>query len=367
MKRPISLRNRILLGAVLWTIGLFIMAGAALITAMEFHPRVPLHIITHDVFRQPLVMMFGLFSMVAGLVQVRRGLSPINNLRARLAGLHEGRDRRVEGSYPPEVQPLVNDLNTLLDHREQAVRRAVAKAGDLAHGLKTPLAILAHEGERARAAGQTEVAAVMTQQVDRMRRQVDYHLAHARAAASGAAPGARCSIRESAEGLTRALLRLHAERGIDIDVHVPPDLSVRVQREDLDEMLGNLLDNACKWGRSHVTIDARQTAAGAEITVDDDGNGLAEKMREAVLQRGVRADEAAPGSGLGLAIVRRSGGTLRRIDLAGRLACRRSQSAATAPGLNQVRTEEAHRKFGFARRILAVSLERLHTVRVSTT
>ena len=304
MRRPLSLRSRILLGAVLWTIGLFIMAGAALITAMEFHPRVPLHIITHDVFRQPLVMAFGLFSMVAGLLQVRRGLSPINNLRARLAGLHEGRDRRVAGTYPTEVQPLVNDLNALLDHREQAVRRAVAKAGDLAHGLKTPLAILAHEAERATAAGQTEMAAAVAQQVDRMRRQVDYHLAHARAAASGASTGARCSIEESADGLTRALLRLHAHRRIAIDMHIPPDLSVRVQREDLDEMLGNLLDNACKWARSRVTIDASQVGAGAEITVDDDGGGLPENMREAVLQRGVRADEAAPGSGLGLAIVR---------------------------------------------------------------
>ena len=100
------------------------------------------------------------------------------------------------------------------------------------------------------------------------------------------------------------MLRLYAERGIAIDVHAPLDLSVRVQREDLDEMLGNLLDNACKWGRSHVTIEASRIGARVEITVDDDGSGLAETLREAVLQRGVRADEAAPGSGLGLAIVR---------------------------------------------------------------
>ena len=216
----------------------------------------------------------------------------------------QGRDRRVDGNYPTEVQPLVNDLNALLDQREQAVSRAVAKAGDLAHGLKTPLAILAHEAERARAAGQPEVAAAVQQQVDRMRRQVDYHLAHARAAAAGAAPGALCSIKESADGLARALRRLYAERGLTIDVRVPPDLSVRVQREDLDEMIGNLLDNACKWGRAHVTIDAGRTGDVVEITVDDDGSGLADDMREAVLQRGVRADEAAPGTGLGLAIVR---------------------------------------------------------------
>ncbi len=304
MKSPHSLRGRLLLGAVLWTIGLVIIASALLVTAIEFHPRVGLHIVVHDIFRRPLVVMLAVFCMAAGFVQVRRGLSAINNLRSRLAGLHEGRDRRVEGNYPAEVQPLVTDLNALLEHRERAVRRAVDKAGDLAHGLKTPLAILAHEAERVTSAGQTEVGSVITQQVDRMRRQIDYHLAHARAAASGATPGARCSIAESVEGLTRALLRLYADRGIRIDLHVPADLSLRVQREDLDEMLGNLLDNACKWGRSTVTLAAVRLGTNAEITVDDDGHGLAEDMREAVLLRGVRGDQAAPGSGLGLAIVR---------------------------------------------------------------
>jgi signal transduction histidine kinase len=304
MKRPLSLRNRVLLGALLWTVGLFIVAGALLITAMEFHPRVPIAVTTHDIFRRPLVIVLAVASLIAGAWQVRRGLSPINNLRGRLAGLHEGRDRRIDGTYPTEVQPLVNDLNALLDHREKAIQRAIAKAGDLAHGLKTPLAILAQEAERARAAGQTEVAAAVDQQVDRMRRQMDYHLAHARAAAAGAAPGTSCSIRESADGLARALHRLYAERGLAIDVRVPPDLLVRVQREDLDEMIGNLLDNACKWGRSQLAVDARPVGDAVEITVDDDGNGLAHGMREAVLQRGVRADEAAPGTGLGLAIVR---------------------------------------------------------------
>jgi signal transduction histidine kinase len=304
MKRLLSLRSRLLLGAVLWTIGLVIMMGALLITAMEFHPSVPIATTTHDVFRQPLVLMLGVFCMCAGFLQVRTGVSPIRNLRARLVELHRGRHRRVEGHYPTEVQPLVNDLNALLDQREQAVSRAVAKAGDLAHGLKTPLAIIAHEAERARTAGQPEVANAIQQQVDRMRRQVDYHLAHARAAAAGAIAGVLCPIEDSADGLVRALHRLHAERGLAIEVHVPPDLSVRVQREDLDELLGNLLDNACKWARARVTIDASQTGAGVEITVDDDGSGLPEEMREAVLVRGVRADEAAPGSGLGLAIVR---------------------------------------------------------------
>jgi signal transduction histidine kinase len=305
MTQSMSLRGRLLFGSVLWTIGLVIVASAALIFVIEsHHGERSVAFVVHDVFRRPLVILIAVFAMVAGFLQVRRGVSPINNLRARLAALHQGRDRRIDGTYPTEVQPLVNDLNVLLDQRERAVRRAIAKAGDLAHGLKTPLAILAHEADRARAAGHLEVATAVAQQVERMRRQVDYHLAHARAAAAGATAGARCSIRESADGLARALHRLHAERGITVEVRVPSELTLRVQREDLDEMLGNLLDNACKWARAHVTIDASVVNAGIEITVDDDGAGIAEDMREAVLVRGVRADEVAPGSGLGLAIVR---------------------------------------------------------------
>lgn len=304
MRQPFSLRSRLLFGTILWTIGLVIMASALLIVIIEFQPRVTIHLRIHEIFKRPIVLMAGVICMVAGFLQVRRGVSPINSLRARLAGLHEGRDRRVDGTYPTEVQPLVNDLNALLDSREQAVRRAVAKAGDLAHGLKTPLAILAHEAERAKAAGQTEVAVAIEHQVDRMRRQMDYHIAHARAAAAGAVPGALCAIDESVEGLARALRRLYAERGLSIEVRVPPDLSVRVQREDLDEMVGNLLDNACKWGRTRVAVEACRVEHSVEVTVDDDGSGLPSDMREAVLVRGVRADEAAPGSGLGLAIVR---------------------------------------------------------------
>jgi signal transduction histidine kinase len=298
-----SLRARVLLGAVLWTTGLFAVSGAIMTQIMFHHPSAPR--IFHGVFTHvTAVSILALLCMIAGLSQVRRGLSAVNRLRERLAAVHQGRDRRVGGTYPAEVQPLVNDLNALLDHREQAVRRAVSRAGDLAHGLKTPLAVLSHEAERAAAAGQHELAAAVSQQVERMRRQVESHLAHARSAASGATPGARCSVAESAEGLARTMLRLHADRGLAISVRVPPEHSVRCQREDLDEMLGNLLDNACKWGKSRVTIESTAAHQSIVITVDDDGSGIDPLMRDVVLQRGVRADEAAPGSGFGLAIVR---------------------------------------------------------------
>jgi signal transduction histidine kinase len=170
--------------------------------------------------------------------------------------------------------------------------------------LKTPLAILTLEAERAAAAGNTELAESIKQQVERMRGQVDYHLAQARAAASGTTPGVRTSVKDSAEGLCRTMLRLHADRGLTIDVHVHPEHSFHGQREDLDEMLGNLLDNACKWAKSRVVVESSTDSKRLLITVDDDGPGIERAMRETVLQRGIRADEAAPGFGFGLAIVR---------------------------------------------------------------
>jgi signal transduction histidine kinase len=245
------------------------------------------------------VLLFG-----SGLWMVSNGLASLTRLRERLSDVHEGRERQVEGEYPAEIQPLVTDLNALLAHRDRRVQEALARAGDLAHGLKTPLAVLAQEAERSGAAGHVETAAVLNQQVERMRRHVDYHLAHARAAASGATPGARASIHISAEGLARTLQRLHAGRGLHIANDVPTSHAVRGHREDLDEMLGNLLDNACKWARSRVLISSTQQDGHVTIAIDDDGPGLADAMRDAVLQRGVRADELAPGSGFGLAIVR---------------------------------------------------------------
>ena len=300
----LSLRSRLLLGAVLWTAGLFHVAVIVSTAIMSRHPGYPR--VLHFAAEQHGIEAWiaAILLMIFGFWQVRSGLSPFNLLRVRLAAVRSGQDRRVEGRYPSEVQPLVDDLNALLDHREQMVTRAIAKAGDLAHGLKTPLAVLAQEAERAGAGGEKHVAAAISQQVERMRRQIDYHLAHARAAASGATSGARSSVTASAEGLSRTLLRLYAGRGIAIDDHVPAAHTVRCQREDLDEMLGNLLDNACKWARSRVTITSVERDSVVSIAVDDDGPGLAASMRDVVLQRGVRADEAAPGSGLGLAIVR---------------------------------------------------------------
>jgi signal transduction histidine kinase len=303
MRPALSFRTHLLLGSILWTVGLFIIAVIGVTEIMLRHPR------SVNVVHGPLInsgpgVAVSILCMAAGVILVRRSISAIAKLRERLAAVHEGSDRRVEGEYPAEVQPLVSDLNALLEHRDFAVRRAIGKAGDLAHGLKTPLAVLSHEAKRAHEAGHTEIGSAVAEQVERMRRQIDYHLAHARAAASGATPGARCRLIESADGLARTLLRLHAGRGLTIDVDVSPAHAVRCQREDVDEILGNLLDNACKWGKSRVAITSSLDGANVVIVVDDDGPGIELSKRSAVLQRGVRADETAPGSGFGLAIVR---------------------------------------------------------------
>jgi signal transduction histidine kinase len=184
------------------------------------------------------------------------------------------------------------------------VREALDKAGDLAHGLKTPLAVLSHEAKRAAADGQTALASTVAHEVERMHRYIDYHLAHARAAASGATPGAHCVVADSVDALLRTLARLYHQRGPTCTSGVPAEHVARVRREDLDEMLGNVLDNACKWGSARVDVTSTLIDSHLLISVDDDGPGIPEALREAVLRRGVRADEASPGTGLGLSIVR---------------------------------------------------------------
>jgi signal transduction histidine kinase len=292
-----SLRSRLILASVLWTAGLLMLMH--IITLMMIHvmPR-------FRSSRSAGPILGALAMMAAGLLGARVGLTPFRRLRERLQAVRIGEDQRVEGVYPSEIQPLIDELNALLENREKAVKRAIATAGDLAHGLKTPLALLAQEAERAEAAGQTELAGSILQQVDRMSRQVNYHLARARAAASGVDGSARCPVALCADALARTLSKLYAGRSLSISASVAADLFARVQREDLDEMLGNLLDNACKWAKSRITLEAARYGAMIVVTLDDDGPGLAPDLRTVVLERGVRIDEAAPGSGLGLAIVR---------------------------------------------------------------
>jgi signal transduction histidine kinase len=294
-----SLRSRLMLGAVLWTFGL--LAGITMIFTVSAHARnsmMVVHAHNHITFVVTLALL------AAGLVVVRRAIRPIEEIRSRLAEVQSGVEQRLKGDYPTEVRPLVDDLNALIAHSQQVVTRAIAKSGDLAHGLKTPLAILSNEAEHLVRSGQGELAGTITQQVSLMQRQIDYHLAHARAAASGAALHTQTPVAASADGLRRTMTQLHHGRCLEIETDVHEAHAFRGRREDLDEMLGNLLDNACKWAKSRVRIASQVTDRRVTIAVDDDGPGIDPSRRQAVLNRGVRADEAVPGSGLGLAIVR---------------------------------------------------------------
>ena len=301
--KSLSLRARVFLGALLWSIGLFLFSGLVLTHYMLVEPQAPAFF--HRLFiRHMWEMAFGtIAAMVFGLRQVRQGFASFDELRARLSGVREGRDARLDGQYPAEVQPLVTDLNSLLHDREARIAKAHRKAGDLAHGLKTPLTLLNQQAERAKQSGQVDLASAIQAQIERMRRQIDYHLAHARASAAGGTPTARCHVLTSADALARTMQTLHAERQLAIEVHVSHDHFVRSRREDFEEMLGNLVDNACKWAKTRVEVRSHRDKDHVVTTVDDDGPGLDPSLRETVLQRGVRADEAAPGSGLGLAIV----------------------------------------------------------------
>jgi len=292
-----SLRGRIVVGALLWSIGLFVLLNHVVSRAVAV--LLPGIGPTTGV----LFILTGSLFVLAGLLLVGSALRRVDAVRRGVASLRSGEGKRMEGGGLAELEPLVGEMNALLDHRERVVRRALATAGDLAHGLKTPLAIVAQEAERLETTDESESAATIAEQVERMRRQVEVHLARARTSASGNPYGASVEVRPVAERLVRTLGRLYTDHRRSVVLDIPDSCAVRCETQDLEEMLGNILDNACKWARSEVTVSASDTPDGIVIVVDDDGPGIAPAMRDVVLQRGVRADETASGSGLGLAIV----------------------------------------------------------------
>lgn len=238
----------------------------------------------------------GLGLLAAVVLQVRFGLRPLGRLAVDLERLHSGAAARLSGDYPREIRPLVEATNRVLDHDAVMIERARTHVGNLAHGLKTPLAILkAESGARG---GDTVIDA----QVAAMARLVDRHLGRARAVASGAGGiGDRSLVAPIAGELLSAMQRIFAERRLTLEQDIVPGASLAMDREDLAEILGNLLENACRHAAGRVRLRALSAGSGVMITVDDDGPGLDEAQMAAVLARGVRFDES--GSGLGLAIV----------------------------------------------------------------
>lgn len=247
--------------------------------------------------------VFGLLAaglVAAVVIQVRLGLRPLFALSEEIAALRVGRADQLTGAYPGELTPLTDQLNALLQQNRESLDRQRAHVGNLAHALKTPLSVLS----AAAAEGSAGLVAIVGNQTSIMRAQVDHHLRRARAAARLPGGGLVTPVAEAVDDLARTLGRLHGEAGVRIDWDTPERLNFLGERQDLLEIIGNLLENACKWARTRVIV--RAEASGAErlvLEIDDDGPGLTPDQRRQALFRGGRLDESAPGSGLGLSIV----------------------------------------------------------------
>ncbi len=259
-------------------------------------------------FNTLLARSFGLLAfglVMAMVIQVRVGLSPLRRVREALAAIRTGRAERLDGAFPAEIAPLAEELNELIGHNRQVLERSRTQVGNLAHALKTPLSVLTNEAE----ARPGPLADTMSRQARIMREQVDHYLSRARAAATSKVIGARTNVGEVVGGLARTLERIYADRNIEINTKCADGVFFRGERQDFEEMIGNLMDNACKWAEGAVSVTAELLASAPEqspllrIVIEDDGPGLAPEKRDEVLKRGTRLDESMPGSGLGLSIV----------------------------------------------------------------
>ncbi|HEX4409784.1 MAG TPA: sensor histidine kinase [Xanthobacteraceae bacterium] len=240
-------------------------------------------------------------------LQVRFGLSPLKRISESLAAIRSGRAERLEGEFPVEIAPLARETNALIEANREIVERARTHVGNLAHALKTPLSVIVNE---AAARGNDPLAHKVLEQTDIMRDQVARQLERARLAARSSVIGTLIDVPQVVTALARTMEKIHRARDIAIDVDVPEHARFRGEQQDLEEMIGNLVDNGCKWAQSRVAIEVTADAPSpanpkprVHIVVDDDGPGLDPAERERVAKRGQRLDETKPGSGLGLSIV----------------------------------------------------------------
>ncbi|MEJ2623664.1 MAG: sensor histidine kinase [Pseudolabrys sp.] len=261
-------------------------------------------------FDQALAITFTILAAVLLLTtmfQVRFGLAPLKRITDSLAAIRAGRSERLTGTFPEEIAPLARETNALIDANREIVERARTHVGNLAHALKTPLSVMVNE---ASARSSDPLAGKVLEQAAIVRDQVARHLERARLAARHSMLGTVTDVAPVVTALVRTMDKIHRDRGLAVDVRADDAARFRGERPDLEEMAGNLVDNAYKWAGSRVSIEVARAPATAEsnaetvrITVDDDGPGLSAAEREQVAKRGLRLDESKPGSGLGLSIV----------------------------------------------------------------
>ncbi len=249
--------------------------------------------------------ILGLALAAVSLAQVRFGLGPLANLRGAVTQIRRGDAQRVEGQFPPEIAPLAEELNLLVDANHEIIERARTHVGNLAHALKTPISVIVNEAD----SEQSPLADKVREQTEVMRTQVQYYLDRARAAARAAAVGSVTEVEPVIGGLVRTFTKIRKAQGVIFSSSVEDGLRFRGEKQDLEEMLGNLIDNAGKWAKGAVRIAVERGQAIAPerasivFTIDDDGPGLAPEKRQEATRRGRRLDETVPGSGLGLSIV----------------------------------------------------------------
>ncbi|MFO1209897.1 MAG: HAMP domain-containing sensor histidine kinase [Amaricoccus sp.] len=248
----------------------------------------------------PYLALLAAFLTVAGWLQVRVGLRPLATVGARVAAIRDGAASRLGEDFPAEVRPLAAEVDALVEAREEETRRARTRAGDLAHGLKTPLQALIGEAGRLRAAGATEAADGIESIADAMRRHVDRELARARLATAGRAVASSPAL--VVERLLAVIRRTTDGARVGWTVEAPPALRARVDADDLTEALGALLENAARHAATHVAVAVRRAGPMLEIEIADDGPGIPESRLAGMTARGARLDTAGPGAGLGLAI-----------------------------------------------------------------
>jgi signal transduction histidine kinase len=249
----------------------------------------------------------GIVLLLTTIFQVRFGLAPLKRISESIADIRSGRAERLEGEFPVEIAPLARETNALIDANREIVERARTHVGNLAHAVKTPLSVIVNE---ASARGADPFADKILEQADVMRSQVAHHLERARIAARPTIIGTVTEVAPAIEALQRTMEKIHRGRDITIGVEADTRARFRGERQDLEEMAGNLVDNACKWATSHVFVEVLMEPPAApggspvlRIIVDDDGRGLSSAERAQVSRRGQRLDESKPGSGLGLSIV----------------------------------------------------------------